>query len=151
LGISWSHPPTGADVLGLGKQGRRARLVHLFTPHPIAIQFGGHDLEHVAIFKVRTGDDERRQTKRNNIADMLMVEVEALADRKIERAAVESERHIVEADLGPVRDLATLTAADDETLLRCSFVIAVPVDRPPLFSCGDADESAVERGEPVGP
>jgi hypothetical protein len=30
----WSHPPIGADVLALGKQGRRLRLAHLFKPRP---------------------------------------------------------------------------------------------------------------------
>src|SRR5260370_16649504 len=45
--VHWSHPPTGADVLALGKQGRRVRLVHLFTPSPSSFS-SGHHLEHVA-------------------------------------------------------------------------------------------------------
>src|SRR5258708_1106417 len=57
---------------------------------------------------LRAADDERRQAKRNNIADRLTVEAKALADLKIERAAVERERRVVEADLGPVRYPATL-------------------------------------------
>jgi len=42
-----------------------------------------------------------------------MVEAKALADLKIENAAVEGERRTVEADLGPVRYLATLIGADN--------------------------------------
>jgi hypothetical protein len=86
LRISWSHPPTRADVLGLGKQG--GALVH-------------------------AADDERRQAKRNSLADKLTVEARALTDLRIERTAVESERRIVEADLGPVKYLATLFGAGD--------------------------------------
>jgi hypothetical protein len=37
---------------------------------------------------------------------------------------VESERRIVEADLGPVRNLATLLGPDDEAGLRW-FILAV--------------------------
>ncbi len=46
----WSHPHTGADVLGLGKQGRRVRHVHLFTLPPSSFS-SGHHLEHVADFQ----------------------------------------------------------------------------------------------------
>jgi hypothetical protein len=43
-----------------------------------------------------------RSVERNNLADKLTVEAKALADLKIEKAAVEGERRTVEADLGPV-------------------------------------------------
>ncbi len=50
----------------------------------------------------------RRQAKRSSLADKLTVEANTLAGLKIEKAAVEGERRTAEADLGPVRYLATL-------------------------------------------
>ena len=70
------------------------------------------------ISKLCAASDERRQGKRNSLAGKLTVEAKALADLKIERAAVESERRSLEADLGPVRSLATLLGAADEQVLR---------------------------------
>jgi hypothetical protein len=58
-----------------------------------------------AAAKLSAADDERRQAKRNSLADKLTVEAKALADLKIEKAAVEGERRKVEADLGPVKYL----------------------------------------------
>src|SRR6266446_8525989 len=52
----------------------------------------------------------RRHAKRNNLADKLTVEAKALADLKIEKAAVEGERRKVEADLGPVKYLRRWSA-----------------------------------------
>ena len=60
----------------------------------------------------------RRQAERNNLADKLMVEAKVLADLKIEWAAVEGERPTVEAELGPVKYLATLFGQADEVVLR---------------------------------
>ena len=74
--------------------------------------------------KLRAAEDERRQAKRNNLADKVTVEAKILADLKIEKAAVEGERRTVEADLGPVRYLATLIGADNETVLRW-FILVV--------------------------
>ena len=76
------------------------------------------------ISKLRAADDERRQAKRTSLADKLTVEAKALADVKIERAAVEGERRMVEADLGPVRYLATLLGAADQDVMRW-FILAV--------------------------
>ena len=73
------------------------------------------------ISKLRAANDERRQAKRNNLADKLTVDAKALADLKIEKAAVEGE-----ADLDPVRYLATLIGADNETVLRW-FILVVAV------------------------
>jgi hypothetical protein len=73
---------------------------------------------------VRRSVDERRQAKRNSLADKLTVEAKALADLKIEKAAVEGERRMVEADLGPVKYLATLIGAADEAVLRW-FILVV--------------------------
>lgn len=47
-----------------------------------------------------------------------------LADLKVERARIEGERRIVEADLGPVRYLAALIGAEDETVMRW-FILMV--------------------------
>jgi hypothetical protein len=41
-----------------------------------------------------------------------------------EKAAVEGERRVVEADLGPVKYLATLLGADDESVMRW-FILAI--------------------------
>jgi hypothetical protein len=83
------------------------------------------------ISKLRAADEERRQDKRNNLADRLTVETKALADLKIEKAAVEGERRTVEADLGPVRYLATLIGADNETVLRW-FILVVALLLDPV-------------------
>ena len=76
------------------------------------------------ISKLRAADDERRQAKRNSLADKLTVEAKALADLKIEKAAVEGERRTVEADLGPVKYLAILLGQADEVVLRW-FILVV--------------------------
>ena len=60
----------------------------------------------------------------DNLADNLAVEAKILADLKIETAAVEGERRIIAADLGPVRYLATLIGAGNETVLRW-FILVV--------------------------
>jgi hypothetical protein len=63
-----------------------------------------------ALTEVPSADDERRQAKRNSLADRLVAKAKALADLKIEKAVVEGERRTVEADLGPVRGLAHTTS-----------------------------------------
>jgi hypothetical protein len=62
--------------------------------------------------------------KRNNLAERLTVEAKTLADLKIEKASIDGERRMVEADLGPVRYLATLLGAGDQEVLRY-FILAV--------------------------
>ncbi len=74
-----------------------------------------------ALSKLRTADDER-QAKRNSLADKLTVEAK-VADLKIEKAVVDSQRRTVEADLGPVRYLATLLGAGDQDMLRWFILI----------------------------
>jgi hypothetical protein len=78
----------------------------------------------VAFAKLRAADDERRQIKRTSLTDKLAVEAKALADLKIEKATVEGERRTVEADLGPVRYLATLLGQADEVVLRWFILVA---------------------------
>ena len=75
---------------------------------------GATTLSTSPISKLRTAEDERRQAKRNSLADELTVEAKALADLKVEKAAVEGERRMAEADLGPVKYLATLLGEADE-------------------------------------
>jgi hypothetical protein len=79
--------------------------------------------------KLRAADDERRQTKRASLANRLTVEAKALADLKIEKAKVDGEKKVAEADLGPVRYLATLLGAGDQDVLRWFIlVIALLLD-----------------------
>jgi hypothetical protein len=87
------------------------------------------------ISKLRAANDKRRQAKRNSLADKLTVEAKVLADLKIEKAAAESERRMVEADLGLVKYLATLfgqstmwCCGGSSSLWRCSWI-------PPRCSC----------------
>jgi hypothetical protein len=64
----------------------------LFYAAPtIVAQLGAISLSASPISKLRATDDERRQAKRNSLADKLAVEAKALADLKIEKAAVEGE------------------------------------------------------------
>src|SRR6266436_4045414 len=82
-----------------------------------------------AAAKLRAADDERRQAKRTSLADKLTVEAKALADLKIEKAKVDGDRKVAEADLGPVRYLATLLGAGDQDVLRWFIlVIALLLD-----------------------
>ena len=85
---------------------------------------GATTLSTSPISKLRTAEDERRQAKRNSLADELTVEAKALADLKVEKAAVEGERRTVEADLGPVRYLAALLGQADEAVLQY-FILVV--------------------------
>jgi hypothetical protein len=78
----------------------------------------------VAAANLCAADDERRRAKRNSLADKLTVEAKALADLKIEKAATEGERRTVEADLGPVKYLATMLGQADEVILRW-FILVV--------------------------
>src|SRR6266853_1673017 len=75
------------------------------------------------ISKLRAADDERRQAKRNSLADKLTAEAKALAELKIEKAKVDGDRKVAEADLGPVRYLATLIGAGDQDVLRWFILI----------------------------
>jgi hypothetical protein len=76
--------------------------------------------------KLRAADDERRQAKRTSLADKLAVEAKALAELKIEKAKVDGDRKVAEADLGPVRYLATLLGAGDQDVLRW-FILVVAI------------------------
>jgi hypothetical protein len=98
------------------------------------------------ISKLRAVDDERRQAKRNSLADKLTVEANALADLKTEKAAVEGEGRKVEADLGPVKYLATLLGAkDDDVLQYFILVVALLLDRPLRCYCWRRRGAKVEH------
>src|SRR6266436_8779514 len=65
--------------------------------------------------------------KRRNRADLAAERVrqgKALADLQVEKADVEGQRKVAEADLGPVKYLATLLGAGDQDVLRW-FILAV--------------------------
>jgi hypothetical protein len=81
-----------------------------------------------ATSKGRTGSamalaDQQRKT-RANLATERIREGKSLATLQIEKAAVDGERKMVEADLGPVRYLATLIGAGDQDVLRW-FILVV--------------------------
>jgi hypothetical protein len=81
-----------------------------------------------ATSKGRTGSamalaDQQRKT-RGELAAERIREGKALASLQVERAAVEGERRKVEADLGPIKYLATLLGAGDQDVLRW-FILVV--------------------------
>jgi hypothetical protein len=78
--------------------------------------------------KGRTGSamalaDQQRKTRTDLVARRTN-EAKALATLKVEKATVDGERRKVEAELGPVRYLATLLGADSEAVLRM-FILAI--------------------------
>jgi hypothetical protein len=79
----------------------------------------GHHLEHVADLQAPRCGRRTTAGQAQQSADKLAVESKASADLKIEKAAVEGE-----ADLDPVRYLATLIGAGNETVLRW-FILGV--------------------------
>ena len=81
-----------------------------------------------ATSKGRTGSamalaDQQRKTRGELVAQRTS-EAKALATLHVEKASVDGERRKVEADLGPVRYLATLLGADDKDVLRW-FILVV--------------------------
>jgi hypothetical protein len=59
----------------------------------------------LAATKLSAADDERRQAKRDSLADKHTAEKKKLADLQVEKATIDGERRTVEADLGPLRYL----------------------------------------------
>jgi hypothetical protein len=81
-----------------------------------------------ATSKGRTGSamalaDQQRKTRADLVAQRTN-EAKALATLQVEKASVDGERRKVEADLGPVRYLATLLGAGDQDVLRW-FILAI--------------------------
>jgi hypothetical protein len=67
--------------------------------------------------------DQQRKTRTELVAQRTN-EAKALATLQVEKASVEGDRKMVEADLGPVRYLATLLGAGDQDVLRW-FILVV--------------------------
>jgi hypothetical protein len=81
-----------------------------------------------ATAKGRTGSamalaDQQRKT-RTSLVDERRREASTLAGLQVEKASIDGERRKVEADLGPVRYLATLLGAGDQDVLRW-FILVV--------------------------
>jgi hypothetical protein len=92
----------------------------------------------MAISNGRTGSamalaDQQRKTRGELVAQHTS-EARALASLQVEKATVEGERRTIEADLGPVRYLATLLRAVDQDVLRW-FTLVVALLLDPAASC----------------
>src|SRR5258708_17935283 len=126
------------------------RLLHLLTPlHRRSARV--ITLSTSPISKFRAADDERRQAKRNKLAGKLTVEAKALADLKVERAAVEGVRRTVEADLGPVRysgDAHRRRQRDGPPMVHSRGCAAARPGRGAVALRSDAD-TAVPRRKPA--
>jgi hypothetical protein len=86
------------------------------------------DLEQVTD-RLRVGAGIAGHCQCNSLANKLAVEEKVLFDLRIERAVAEVGRRTVEADLGPVRYLATLIGQPDEAVLRWfTLVVALLLD-----------------------
>jgi hypothetical protein len=67
--------------------------------------------------------DQQRHL-RGEIATQRAAEAKALAGLQVEKAGIDGQCRVVEADLGPVRYLATLLGAGDQDVL-CWFILIV--------------------------
>src|SRR5262249_16444319 len=67
--------------------------------------------------------DQQRRT-RTSLLDERRREAQTLAGLQVDKAGIDGERRVVEADLGPVRYLATLIGAGDQDVLRW-FILVV--------------------------
>ena len=77
-----------------------------------------------AAANLRDQEDWRRQAKRAELADKLTQGPTPLAALNVEKAKADVAQKIAEADLGPVKHLATLIGQADEVVLR-RFILAV--------------------------
>jgi hypothetical protein len=78
---------------------------------------------------------DQQRKNRADLAATRQQEAKALADLKVERARVDGERKAVEADLGPVRYLATLIGSTDEATMRWFIlVVALLLDPAAVLS-----------------
>ena len=67
--------------------------------------------------------DQQRKTRADLVAQRT-TEAKTLAELQVHKAGIDGERRVVEADLGPVRYLATLLGAGDQDVLRW-FILVV--------------------------
>jgi len=65
----------------------------------------------------------KRKTRVELVAQRT-TEAKALAGLQVEKAGIDSQRRVAEADLGPVRYLATLIGAGDQDVMRW-FILVV--------------------------
>jgi hypothetical protein len=73
---------------------------------------------------MKLAEDQRRN--RSELAAERIREGKTLATLQVEKAAVDGERRKVEADLGPVRYLATLIGANDQDVVRW-FILVISI------------------------
>src|SRR5215831_2856552 len=66
--------------------------------------------------------DEQRKA-RADLAGQRIREAKTLGDLMVEKAGIDGQRKVAEADLGPVRYLATLIGAGDQDVLRWFILI----------------------------
>ena len=71
--------------------------------------------------------DQQRKVRGELVAQRTS-EAKALTALQVEKAAIDGERRKVEADLGPVRYLATLLGAGDQDVLRFILIVALLLD-----------------------
>jgi hypothetical protein len=71
---------------------------------------------------MKLADEQRKALA--DLAGQRIREAKTLADLKVEKATIDGERRVIEADLGPVRYLATLLGAGDQDVLRW-FILVV--------------------------
>jgi hypothetical protein len=74
--------------------------------------------------------NDQRKLRAGLVAEKA-IQAKALAVPQVEKAGVEGQRKVAEADLGPVRYLAMLLGADSETALRW-FVLVVALLLDPV-------------------
>jgi hypothetical protein len=104
-----------------------------------------------ATAKGRTGSamalaDQQRRT-RTGLVDERRREASNLAGLQVEKAAIEGQRRVVEADLGPVRYLATLIGAGDQDVLRW-FILVVALLLDPAAVLLLLAAASAGRGRP---
>ena len=125
---NWRRSPSAIRCRQVARFARPAILGNLtgWAGHErLGVRGTEHNAAHAG--RTRQAPRRRRRTTAGQAQQprrQLTVEAKALADLKIEKAAVEGERRKVEADLGPVRYLATLLGADSESALRV-FILAI--------------------------
>jgi hypothetical protein len=71
---------------------------------------------------MKLADDQRKA--RADLAGQRIKGAKTLADLKVEKATIDGEGKVAEAELGPVRYLATLIGAGDRDVLRW-FILVV--------------------------
>ena len=131
--LSWAHieHAVAGDVLAVaGKVDIDARLaVHASTVNDLDRRIAQIDAAvekatangRTAAAMALAGD--QRKTRSELVAQRT-TEARTLAGLQVERAKADGERQMVEADLGPVRYLATLLGAGDQDVLRW-FILVV--------------------------